>query len=66
MSFVWGGAEQAQWEADTPRVGDLKDSWVLGNRTLVLHSLIFIGVTKLTTLTHSHRFGGINKMAKGT
>lgn len=66
MTFVWGVGEQAQWGADTPRVGDLEDSWVLGNRTLVLHSLIFIAVTIFTTLTHSHRFRGINKMAKGT
>ena len=51
---LWG---QAQWGADTPRVGDLEDSWMLGNRTLVLLSLIFIGVTKLTTLTHSLIWG---------
>lgn len=65
LDFVWGVGEQAQWGADTPRVGDLEDSWVQENRTLVLLSLIFIGVTKLTTLTHSHRFGVISKMAKG-
>lgn len=57
LDFVWGLWGQAQWGADTPRVGDLEDSWMLGNRTLVLLSLIFIGVTKLTTLTHSQIWG---------
>ena len=66
LDLCVGGGEQVQWGADIPRVGDSEDSWVLGNRTLVLHSIIFIAVTIFTTLTHSHRFWGINKMAKGT
>lgn len=66
LDLCVGAREQVQWGADTPRVGDSEDSWVLGNRTLVLYSLIFIAATIFTTLTHSHRFGGINKMAKGT
>ena len=52
-----GGGGTGTVGADTPRVGDLEDSWMLGNRTLVLLSLIFIGVTKLTTLTHSQIWG---------